>query len=152
MIVEHKIISSCGLLSLQATKNVNTNRFTIIAADVAEPDESTTIVKDEVPEYFDNYDYTDPNIFGRMELVPVEHEKIGVGNSHVRSSGVKRAKFADEIVQETMARLDCGVTKDQYSVFGDFVTNELRELGVAKFRRAKLAIQKCLLDLAEEEA
>lgn len=127
------------------------NGFELVASD------ETQIVEND---YFDNdIENIDPDTFEEAESVPMKLEMADVGNfsvhgdtSHARPTGVKRAKFAGDIVQETMARVDCGVTKDQYSVFGDFITNELREMGAAQFRRAKLAIQKCLLDLAEEKA
>lgn len=99
----------------------------------------------------------DPNTYDQMESIPVKFEKVCVSNSQAITSqkGVKRAKFATDSVDDPTARASNSdaVTKDEHSVFGDFIATELRNMKNDDCRRKlKRLLAKSVFDATEEDA
>lgn len=92
------------------------------------------LIKEEPNHFDDEYENIDPNEFDQNESVPAKSQMND-------PTGAKRAKLMDEL------------TNDEFTLFGFFVANELRNLKTAHFRgELKRAIQKCLFEVAEKEA
>lgn len=143
-------------VSFQKSTKGTKNTFDQISSDVTESDDS-------------------PNSFRMSRIDKIDHIiEEDYGNAHY-SMPKKRTKFkrrynydsmehnndmnassneneTTDVSDTTQMCNKCGVAKDEYGTFGEFIANELRTVKNDQLRRKmKRALQKCLLELTEEE-